>query len=268
MAPRRFWTEMTWTDFQSLDMSKTIAVMPVAAVEQHGPHLPVGVDCFIMEGYLRRAAERLPEALAAVFLPVQSIGASIEHSEFPGTLSLSPQAAMRAWTEIGEGVFRAGCRKLVILNSHGGNSPLIDLVARDLRARLGMFCVAVSWRRFGYPDGLFDEDEVRLGIHAGDVETSLMLAFRRDLVRMAEIANFPSAATEMERDLTWLRVGAPIGFGWMTQDLNESGAVGDAALAEIAKGEAAADYGATAFVELLQDVESFDIERLAKGPLS
>jgi creatinine amidohydrolase len=267
MAQTRFWTEMTWTDFQASDMQNTIAVLPVAAVEQHGPHLPLGVDSIVMDFYLRRAADRLPEDLAVLFLPVQTIGASSEHSEFPGTLTLAPATAARAWTEIGESVHRAGVRKLVILSSHGGNMSVIDGVARDLRVRLGMLCVNASWRRFGYPDGLFDADELAHGIHAGDIETSLMLAARGDLVRSESIEDFPSAGRDIERDFTWLRAGSPIAFAWMAQDLHELGAMGNAAHASPEKGEAAADYGVTAFIELLQDVEAFDLARLARGPV-
>jgi creatinine amidohydrolase len=266
MPPARLWEEMTWTDFQDADMAATIAVLPVAAVEQHGPHLPLGVDAFIMEGYIRRVVARLPAELPVLFLPVQTCGCSIEHADFPGSLSLSAATVIRAWTELGECVFRAGCRKLVLLNSHGGNSAILDIIAHDLRARLGMFVVMASWSRFGAPDGLFSPDELTHGIHGGDVETSLMLSFRPDLVRMDKAEDFVSASVAMENDFNWLRAGRPTGFGWMSQDLSASGAMGKAAGADAEKGEACADYGATAFVELLQDIEGFDLARLKEGP--
>ena len=266
MLPKKFWAEMTWEDFQAADMASAIAVLPVAAIEQHGPHLPVGVDTFIMEGYLRRTVPRLPDDLPVLFLPVQAIGKSNEHLHYPGTLTLSAETALRAWTEIGESVFRAGCRKLVIVNSHGGNVALIDIVARELRVKLGMLVVAVSWHRFGYPDGLFSARERTHGIHAGDAETSLMLAFRPDTVRRELARDFVPDSVAMEVDFTWLRATQPIGFGWMSQDLSEPGAMGNAGAATLAKGEACADYGATAFVELLRDVEGFDLARLKQGP--
>jgi creatinine amidohydrolase len=268
MAAERFWTDLAWPDFQARDMAKVIAVLPLAAVEQHGPHLPVSVDSAIMDGYLARVVERLPDDLPALFLPVQRIGASIEHEAFPGTLSLSFETAARAWIEIGASVRRTGCRKLVLLNSHGGNVAVMEAVARELRARHGMFVVNASWHRFGYPDGLFSDAERAHGIHGGDVETSLMMAFEPDSVREGEIADFPSAGASMEREFAWLGAVRPIGFGWMSQDLSESGAMGDASAATPHKGESAADYGATAFIELLRDVEAFDLERLAEGPLS
>lgn len=266
MLPTRFWAEMGWKDFQSADMEETIAVLPVAAVEQHGPHLPLGVDLFLMQGYIERVVARMPEDLPVLFLPVQAVGASIEHAGFPGTLSLSATCLLQVLTDIGECVARAGCRKLVLLNSHGGNVPLIDMVAHDLRARLDMFVVTASWHRFGYPDGLFSAEEQKHGIHAGDIETSLMLTFRPDLVRGDALDNFESKSVGLEADFTWLRAGRPTGFGWMAQDLNSSGAMGNAADASAEKGEASADYGATAFIELLQDVAAFDLARLAGGP--
>lgn len=267
MLPTRFWSEMSWTDFQAADMNETIAVLPFAAVEQHGPHLPVGVDGFIMDGYLEQVISRLPPALPALFLPTQSCGCSVEHHDFPGVLGFSAATAMKAWTELAECVFRTGCRKLVLLNSHGGNSPILTLMAHDLRARLGMFAICASWSRFGSPDGLFSEEEKTHGVHAGDIETSLMLSFRPDLVRMEAAADFASESLAIESEFNWLRAGRPTGFGWMSQDLSETGAMGDAGAAAARKGQACADYGATAFVELLQDVEGFDLARLRPGPL-
>src|SRR3954468_23607322 len=160
-----------------------IAVLPVAAVEQHGPHLPVGVDTYIAQAYLARVRALLPEGSPAIMLPVQAVGASDEHKAFPGTLTLSPETALRAFIEIGESIARAGIRKLVIINSHGGNLAIIDLAARQLRVRHNVLAVHCSWGRFGYPDGLFGPSEYTHGIHGGDIETSIMLAVYPELVR-------------------------------------------------------------------------------------
>jgi creatinine amidohydrolase len=267
MLPTKFWAEMTWPDFQRADMSKVIAVLPVAAIEQHGPHLPVGVDVFINEGYVRRAAARIPANLPALFLPLQPVGVSGEHSDFPGTLTLSIETAIRAWTEIGDSVARAGCRKLVVMNSHGGNVAAIDAAAMALRLRWRMLAINASWRRLGYPDALFSARETAHGVHGGDAETSLTLAFRPETVRMTEARDFSSAAESMERDFELLRGRPPLGFAWMATDLNPEGAVGEANKATAEKGEAAADYGVERFVALLRDVEAFDLSRLASGPL-
>ncbi len=267
MLPKRQWMEMTWTDLAETDTRRWIAVLPVAAVEQHGPHLPLGVDSYIAQAYLSRVHEILPDDLPATFLPVQKLGQSDEHIAYPGTLSLSAQTVIRTYTEIGESLHRAGVRKLVIVTSHGGNVSAMDLVARDLRVRRRMLVVTAAWHRFGYPPGTFDRDEQRHGIHAGDIETSLMLAGRGDTVRMEGAANAVAATVGMADDFKWLSAFRPVGFGWMTQDLHGSGALGDATLATAAKGEAALRHGARGLVELLGDVDRFDLARLADGPL-
>jgi len=265
--PRRRWTEMTTEEFRNGDVATWIAVLPVAAVEQHGPHLPVGVDAMLGDGYLERALELVPEDLPVTVLPMQTIGASTEHLAFPGTLTLSAETTIRAWTEIGASVARAGVRKLILLNSHGGNTSALDVVARNLRVAHGMLAVVTSWHRLGYPAGLFSAEELRHGIHGGEIETSVIRALRPELVQMDRAEHFRSATYAMERDFVHLRAATPAGFGWMTQDLHLSGAVGDAASATAEAGEAALDHGAAAFVDLLRDVRRFALDRLAKGPL-
>lgn len=268
MLASRLWAELTTTDLAAADMARQIVVLPVAAIEQHGPHLPLGTDVFIMEGYLARVRARLPEELAALFLPVQCVGASVEHTAFAGTLSLPAPVALDAWQRIVEGVLRTGCRKLVIVNSHGGNGPLVDLLAHEVRARHRCLAVRASWQRFGYPDGLFDDVERTHGIHGGAIETSLMLAFRPDLVRLGEVRDFAPTSVAMERDFLRLRAGGrPTGIGWMAQDLCAEGPAGDASLASADKGEACAAYGAEAFVDLIRDVQAFDLKALRPGPI-
>jgi creatinine amidohydrolase len=267
MAPTRYWADMSWRDFERLDMTSVIAVLPVAAVEQHGPHLPLGVDWILNEGYVRRAAEALPDDLPALFLPTQSVGVSPEHAGFPGTLTLSLETAVRAWGEIGASLARAGCRKLVVMNSHGGNGAAIEAMTLDLRMRWGMLAVHASWRRLGYPDGLFSPRETAHGVHGGDAETSLMLALRPDLVRTAELRDFPSAAEAFEQDFALLRAKPPLGLAWAASDLNPAGVVGEADKASAEKGEAALRYGVERFIALLRDVQAFDLSRLKPGPL-
>ena len=257
------WFSLTTEEFARA----RIAVLPVAAVEQHGPHLPVGVDTYIAQAYLRRVRALLPADAPVAFLPVLPVGASDEHKAFRGTLTLSPETTLRAFIEIGESVHRAGIRKLVIINSHGGNITLIDLAARQLRVRHDMLAVHASWGRFGYPQGLFTDAEQTHGIHGGDIETSIMLAAYPELVRRDRIADFRPSTYAMEREFAHLRADFPAGFGWMTQDLHASGAVGDATLATVEKGKAALDHGARAFVALLDDVERFDLAQFASGPV-
>jgi creatinine amidohydrolase len=267
--PKRDWMEMTWQEVADAgaDAARWIAVLPLAAVEQHGPHLPLGVDTFIAEAYLARVRESLPADLPATFLPVQRIGVSVEHLAFPGTLTLSASSAIAAWTEIGESLARAGLRKLVLITSHGGNVAAMELVARDLRTRHGMLAVTVGWHRFGYPENTFTGDEKRHGIHGGDIETSLMLAGKPETVRRERAPNATPATVAMAQEFKWLGAYRPAGFAWMTQDINPTGAIGDATLATAPKGEAALAHGAAAFVELLREIDRFDLKRLREGPL-
>jgi creatinine amidohydrolase len=267
MHPKRDWMEMTWQDVAGADTGRWIAVLPLAAVEQHGPHLPLGVDTFIAEAYLARVRPLLPEDLPVTFLPVQRIGISAEHLSYPGTLTYSAATAIAAWTELAESLARAALRKLVLVTSHGGNVAAMELVARDLRTRLGMLAVTVGWHRFGYPDGTFSGEEKKHGIHGGDIETSLMLAAMPDAVRMEKAPNAIPETVAMAREFKWLGAYRPAGFAWMTQDLHPSGAVGDATLASAVKGNAALEQGAKAFVELLREIDRFDLERLRDGPL-
>ncbi|HXT05710.1 MAG TPA: creatininase family protein, partial [Roseiarcus sp.] len=195
-------------------------------------------------------------------------GKSNEHIEFPGTLTFSHETLIRAWTEIGDSVARAGVRKLVFINSHGGNVPVIDIVARELRIKHRMLAVHAAWSRFGTPEGMFSAQERAHGIHGGEVETSLMLAFRPQTVRMERAENFASAAIGIEKEMQRLRVTQPIGFGWVASDLTAAGVAGDASKASVEKGEACADHAAAAFIELLRDVLAFDVERLKRGPLA
>jgi creatinine amidohydrolase len=268
--PRHNWTDMTWQDIAGAAgaTARWIAVLPLAAVEQHGPHLPLGVDTYIAEAYLARVQTLLRDDLPVTFLPVQRIGVSAEHLSYPGTLTYSATTAMAAWTELGESLARAGVRKLVLVTSHGGNVAAMESVARDLRTRLGMLAVTVGWHRFGYPDGAFSAEEKKHGIHGGDIETSLMLAAQPATVRIDQAPNAIPATIAMAGEFKWLGAYRPAGFAWMTQDLNPIGAVGNATLASAAKGEAALDHGAKAFVELLKEIDRFDLSRLKEGPLA
>jgi creatinine amidohydrolase len=265
--PKRDWMEMTWQEIAGAT-ARWIAVLPLAAVEQHGPHLPLGVDSFIADAYLKRARDILPADLPVTFLPIQRIGISTEHLAYAGTLSLSAATAIAAWTELGESLARAGLRKLVLVTSHGGNVAAMELVARDLRARFNMLAITVGWHRFGYPEKVFSGEEKKHGIHAGDIETSLMLAAMPGTVHMDKAARATPETIKMAQEFKWLGAYRPAGFAWMTQDLNPSGAVGDATLAKGDKGEAALAQGAQAFVELLREIDRFDLSRLREGPLT
>jgi creatinine amidohydrolase len=264
--PPRDWTDIHWPAISSAGAECWIAVLPLAATEQHGPHLPVGTDVMIAEAYLERVSELLPATLPATFLPIQPVGISTEHIDYPGTLTLATGDALRDWTALGESVARAGIRKLVMVTSHGGNSAAMMLVAQDLRARHGLLAVTTGWSRFGAPEGLFTAEELRHGIHGGAVETSIMLARYPQAVDRENIADFRSSAITMEKDYRWLSAHRPAPFAWQAQDLHPSGAVGDATQASAEKGRQLIEHGARAFCELLADVDKFDAKTLGGRP--
>jgi creatinine amidohydrolase len=261
---RRYWADYRTTEYGNIDPEKTIAILPTAAIEQHGPHLPVGVDTMINTGMLDHLVQAAPDDLDFRILPVQAVGKSNEHLHAPGTLTLSAETALKAWVEIGLSVARAGVRKMVIVNSHGGNLDLIGIVARELRVQAGMLCAKCQWGAFGHPEGMYSEHERTYGIHGGDVETSLMLHFRPEVVDMGAARNFRSSAEEMG-NFARLRPTGPASFGWMAQDLNSDGTVGDASVATAQKGAQTCAHQVAGFIELLRDVEAFDLSRLGAG---
>ena len=264
--PPRDWTDIYWPDIAGLEPARWIAVLPLAATEQHGPHLPVGTDVMIAEAYLARVRELLPDNIPATFLPIQPVGISTEHIDYPGTLTLPTDVALKTWMALGESVARAGIKKLVMVTSHGGNSAAMSLVAQDLRAQHGLLAVTTGWSRFGAPEGLFSAEELRHGIHGGAVETSIMLARYPQHVRNSEIADFRPNSIAMEKDYRWLAAHRPAPFAWQAQDLHLSGAAGDATQASAEKGQRLLDQGARAFCELLADVDKFDPATLSTGP--
>jgi creatinine amidohydrolase len=259
--PRLRWVDMATTDFAQLP-ADSVAVLPVAAIEQHGPHLPVFVDACINMAVVDRALELLPDDLPVTVLPMQMVGKSNEHLAYPGTLSLSAETTIRLWTEIGESVARAGIRKLVVLNSHGGQPELVQIVARDLRVRLSMLAVCANTYDLGVPPGAFPATELRHGIHAGSYETSVMLAARSDLVCMDQAEHFVPTSVEMERDYCYLGPEGVAKFGWQAQDLHPSGACGNALDADGQRGRQCIELHAQNLIALLHEVHRFPITQL------
>jgi creatinine amidohydrolase len=268
--PSHFWADLSTRHFAQLMQSGTddvVAVLPVAAIEQHGPHLPVSVDTTLVNGVIAAALPHIG-ATRALFLPTQQVGKSNEHLRFPGTLTLRAETLIALWTEIGESVHRAGIKKLVLFNSHGGQISVMDIVARDLRVRLDMLVFSVNWFTLplGAANDLFPPEEHRFGIHAGDMETSMMLALAPQTVDIAQARDFKSSSQERSQKYPILGNGSSAKMGWQTQDYNAMGACGNASIATAEKGRAVVEAAGQKLAQLLQEISQLPLSTLITQP--
>ncbi|MBA5723703.1 creatininase family protein [Liberibacter sp. Z1] len=236
-----------------------IVVLPLGAYEQHGPHLPLDTDAIIASGLVERVSRILPPTLPVTFMPVEPIGYSVEHMHACGTRTLSYREAIERWLSIVSRIRDLGIRKFVILNAHGGNSPLISIVTTESRMRFSMLAVSTHWTRFGTPDDIISFEEQAIGIHGGEIETSVMLALVPHMVKMDLAENFSSRQSEFLQKFTHLRAYGSHNFGWMMKDLNPKGVVGNAMAATAEKGERLLSHFSAAFIEFLKDIDVFNI---------
>lgn len=235
-VPSQPWSHLTTTDFARLDPDRTIAVLPVSACEQHGAHLPLSTDAVINAGVIKQALNSFDSSVTVLILPAQEIGDSIEHTDFPGTLTAEFDDLVRSWLAIGESVSRAGVSKMLIFNTHGGQRGHVDQAAIRLRARHNMLVARVNGSALGLPPALINDTEQRFGFHGGEIETSMMLHLAPELVRREHLAHYRSAGEKLAAANQVLGAEKPAGFGWMAQDLNPHGVTGNAANASAANG--------------------------------
>ncbi len=263
MVPKsRWWWDLTTQHFAELDTERLVAILPVGAVEQHGPHLPVSVDAAINAGIVARAVEVMPSNCPALVLPMMPFGKSDEHLAFPGTLSLSHETLARVWYELAESVHRAGIRKILFLNSHGGQPQLLEIVCRDLRVKLDMFALTTMWPQLIDATDLFDAAEARHGIHGGQIETSVMLHLHPDLVEMNRAENFVPLSVQVERESEMLGPAGAASFGWQTQDLHPKGACGDATRATAELGREVVERAAARLLVLVEEIGRYPMSRV------
>jgi creatinine amidohydrolase len=248
IPPHRFLPYLSWTEIAALpDRENTVIVLPVGAIEQHGPHLPCSVDSVISCGVLGKALEKLPADVRAFGLAPITYGKSDEHLHFPGTMTL-----LATVIELGESVYRAGFRKLLFANGHGGQPQVLEMAARELRVRHGDF-VIVPFHVSRLPSSAakyISDQEKKLAMHAGHSETALMLALAPDTVHMERaVANFPPVFPSklLSQD------GRPA-CAWTARDFGPSGVIGDPLGATRAQGEDILDTLSDSWVEAITDL--------------
>ena len=252
---------LTTTEIGALDGDHTLVVLPVAAVEQHGPHLPVFTDSMIVTAVLARALALRPDDGRVWALPLQAYGKSNEHTGFPGTLGLSAGTLASTLRDIARGVYASGLRRLMFLNGHGGNPEILDYVARDLRAELDLLCFTAHPFRFGLARDIISDIEGGYGIHGGEAETSVLLALAPELVHPDRYTPELPPVRQYMRQYT---LKGAASFGWLTRDLSASGTIGDPRAASAEKGEAILQAEARLVAALIDEALELRLERQAR----
>lgn len=262
------WSDLTPQAIAALAARDAVAVLPLAAIEQHGEHLPLSTDLDIVNGLLDAALALLSPAVAVVVMPPLAVGLSLEHSHFGGTLSLSSETALATLVELGDCVALAGLRRLVLVNSHGGNKAVVDLAALKLRARRQMLVVRANYFRFAPPPGMLPPDELRHGLHGGAIETAMMMHLMPHKVRMEALRDVRSLGHDMAASGLRLGPEGEAGFAWMAQDLHSSGVAGNALLASVELGEQLVGHYAAILAGLISEAQAFDLSRFdsLRGP--
>ncbi|MEY2683908.1 MAG: hypothetical protein RJA09_1052 [Pseudomonadota bacterium] len=251
--PHRFLPYLSWPEVAALpDRANTVIVLPCGATEQHGPHLPCSVDTTIAAGVIGKAMERLPAEVRAFAMAPISYGKSEEHLHFPGTITLTGTTLLSTVVEVGESVYRAGFRKLVFANGHGGQPQVLEMAARELRLRHGDFVVIpFGVSRLPNASGQQVSDmEKRLSMHAGHSETALMLALAPETVKMDQaVANYPPVFP-----IKLLSSDGRPACAWTARDFGPTGVIGDPTTATAEQGVAILDTLANSWVQALTEL--------------
>ncbi|MEQ9485846.1 creatininase family protein [Coleofasciculus sp. F4-SAH-05] len=257
IPPERFFPYLTWKDIQTMpDKENVVIIQPVGAIEQHGHHLPLIVDSAIGVGVLGKALAELEPNIPAYALPNLFYGKSNEHWHFPGTITLSAQTLLAVLMEMADSIYRAGFRKLVLMNSHGGQPQVMEIAARDIHQKYGDFMVfpLFTWRVPNMAKELISAKELELGIHAGDAETSLMLSLLPEQVKMEQaVAEYPHGLPED----SLLSMEGKLPFAWLTRELSQSGTLGDPTPATKEKGDRILESLVSGWVRVIQDIYQF-----------
>lgn len=258
----RLLTRLTSPQVERLPKENALVILPLGAVEQHGPHLPLMTDALIGEYVLTRAMEKLPPESHIWLLPPLAYGKSNEHLDFAGTVSLSASTLLSVLADVAASVHRSGFRRLLLFNTHGGNADLCYVAAREIRASTGMMVFYVSPGALGASSHLLDEREKEFGIHGGEAETSMVMAIKPDWVQTALLPEeFPDLSA-----YRFLTLEGGIRFAWVMSDISGSGIAGDATRATKEKGAEMLERSAAAVAEALLEISRFEIADVKRKP--
>jgi creatinine amidohydrolase len=251
--PHRFLPYLSWTEVAALpDRENTVIVLATGSIEQHGPHLPCAVDTIISSGVVGHALARLPATVPAYAMAPIVYGKSEEHLHFPGTITLSGETLLATMNEIGESVYRAGFRKLLIVNGHGGQPQVMEISAREMRLRHGDYIVVPSstWRLPHVGGRYFSDKEKKFAMHAGHGETAIMLALAPETVHMERaVANYPP-----EFPSKLLSPDGRPACAWTARDFGPSGIIGDPLPATQEQGEAILESLAASWAQAITEL--------------
>lgn len=257
IPPQRYFPYLTWNEIAEMpDKENVVIIQPVGAIEQHGLHLPLAVDSAISVGVLGKALSQLEEKIPAYALPCLYYGKSNEHWQFPGTITLTATTLISVIKEVAESLYQAGFRKLVLMNSHGGQPQVMEIAARDIHQEKQDFTVfpLFTWRVPHIAGEFLTAKEKEYGIHAGDAETSIMLALLPEQVKMElAVTEYPQGLPEE----SLLSMEGKLPFAWLTKELSKSGVIGDAKAATKEKGDRILESVADGWVKVIKDIYRF-----------
>ncbi|MBS3666680.1 creatininase family protein [Vreelandella boliviensis] len=228
------WQTLTAPQLAEFAQRDPVAVLVLGAIEQHGTHLPLATDLMIGEGLQTAMLEALDANLNVICLPSIAVGASDEHASFPGTLSLPASLSIATLEAYGDSLARAGIRRLVLLNSHGGNKAVMDLAGLTLRRRHAMRVVKATYTRLPPLEGAIGAEELRYGLHGGLLETAMMHYLAPTLVQLEGYQAAPPAAPQGDALVSAEGAAA---FAWLAEDLSAQGVAGDASHASVELGK-------------------------------
>jgi creatinine amidohydrolase len=251
----RNFSYLNWKQVEALPKDSTLLVLPTAAVEQHGHHLPLATDTLINNLLLGKALEKLPADLPVYSLPPVCYGKSNEHIGFSGTLSVSAATFMAVVRDIGASLAASGFKKVVLYNTHGGNSSLVDVMARDLRAEFGLRTFALYGSGGISFEGV-SEQEKAYGFHAGEIETAFLLSAVPELVdTTAYTVNY---IAKVDKPELLKPENASATFAWLTRDIAASGVMGDPRPATAENGARWVEQAATRIAAALEAMARYE----------